>query len=85
MRAARQMDAWPHDELRYGMFPEYRAQRLRTAFALLLIIEGLMPGIAPEAWQKYLAEIVRMNPRTVRVVGVISMLSGALLLQFLIW
>lgn len=58
-------------------------QDLLTAFALLLIIEGLMPGLAPVAWQKYLAEIIRMNPKTVRVAGIVSMLVGALLLQFL--
>jgi len=56
---------------------------LLTAFALVLIIEGLVPGIAPLAWQKYLREISRMNPRTIRMVGVVSMLGGALLLQLL--
>ena len=54
-----------------------------TAFALLLIIEGLMPGLAPLKWQNFLQEISRMNPRTIRTVGVICMLTGALLLQFL--
>jgi uncharacterized protein YjeT (DUF2065 family) len=58
-------------------------QDLMTAFALVLIIEGLMPGIAPAAWQKYLQEISCMNPRTIRVAGIVSMLAGALLLQFL--
>ncbi len=58
-------------------------QDLLTAFALLLIIEGLMPGIAPAAWQKYLSEIIRMNPKSIRAAGIVSMLAGALLLQFL--
>jgi len=58
-------------------------QDLLTAFALLLIIEGLMPVLAPLKWQNYLQEISRMKPRTVRTVGVASMLAGALLLQFL--
>jgi uncharacterized protein YjeT (DUF2065 family) len=58
-------------------------QDLLAAFALLLIIEGLMPGIAPVAWQKYLAEIIRMNPRSIRIAGIVSMLAGAVLLQFL--
>ena len=58
-------------------------QDLLTAFALLLIIEGLMPGLAPLAWQKYLREIARMNPRTIRIAGVASMLVGAFLLQFM--
>jgi len=56
---------------------------LLTAFALLLIIEGLMPGIAPQAWQKYLKDVARMNPRTIRIAGVASMLIGAFLLQFM--
>ena len=58
-------------------------QDLMTAFALVLIIEGLLPGLAPTKWQNFLQEVSRMNPRTIRVVGVASMLAGALLLQFL--
>lgn len=55
---------------------------LLTAIALVLIIEGLMPVIAPASWQRYLAEIARMNPRTIRIAGGVSMLAGALVLQF---
>jgi uncharacterized protein YjeT (DUF2065 family) len=58
-------------------------QDLLTAIAFLLIIEGLMPVIAPSMWQKYLQEIARLDPRTIRVVGVVSMLGGAFLLQFM--
>ena len=56
-------------------------QDLMTAFALLLILEGLLPAIAPAAWQKYLRDVAGMQPRTVRAVGIGSMLIGALLLQ----
>lgn len=56
---------------------------LLTAIALVLVIEGLMPAIAPASWQRYLAEISRMNPRTIRIAGAISMVAGAVLLQFL--
>jgi uncharacterized protein YjeT (DUF2065 family) len=58
-------------------------QDLLTAIALVLIIEGLVPSIAPASWQRYLAEITRLNPRTVRTAGVLSMVAGAVLLQFL--
>lgn len=58
-------------------------QDLLTAIALVLIIEGLMPSIAPAAWQRYLAEITRLSARTIRIAGVVSMVAGALLLQFL--
>jgi uncharacterized protein len=58
-------------------------QDLLSAIALLLIIEGLVPGIAPAAWQKYLREVSGMNPRLIRVAGIASMVGGALLLQFM--
>ena len=58
-------------------------QDLLTAFALLLIIEGLFPMIAPQAWQKAMQELTRQNPKAIRIGGIISMLAGAFLLQFL--
>jgi uncharacterized protein YjeT (DUF2065 family) len=56
-------------------------QDLLTAIALLLIIEGLLPGISPTAWQKAMAELANISSKTIRVVGIASMLGGALLLQ----
>ena len=58
-------------------------QDLLTAFALLLIIEGLLPMIAPQAWQKAMQELSRHNPKAIRIGGIVSMLAGAILLQFL--
>ena len=58
-------------------------QDLLTALALVLIIEGLLPLLAPAAWQKAMQEISRYNPRVIRIGGIISMLAGAVLLQFL--
>jgi uncharacterized protein YjeT (DUF2065 family) len=59
------------------------AQDLLTAFALLLIIEGLLPMIAPQAWQRAMQELSRHNPKAIRIGGIISMLAGAFLLQFM--
>jgi uncharacterized protein YjeT (DUF2065 family) len=56
---------------------------LMTAFALLLIIEGLLPVIAPNLWQKTMSDLSKVNPRTIRVGGIVSMLAGAFFLQFL--
>ena len=56
---------------------------LLTAFALLLIIEGLMPMIAPRKWQQVMQELSNGNPKIIRIGGIISMLAGAVLLQFL--
>ncbi len=54
-----------------------------TAFALLLIIEGLLPMIAPQLWQRAMQELAKGNPQIIRIGGIISMLAGAVLLQFL--
>ena len=59
------------------------AQDLLTALALVLIIEGLLPLLAPAAWQRAMQELSKYNPRAIRIGGIISMLSGAVLLQFL--
>ena len=53
---------------------------LLTALALVLIIEGLLPGIAPSTWLKVMTDAARMGPQGIRIAGIISMLSGALLL-----
>jgi len=58
-------------------------QDLLTAFALVLIIEGLLPFAAPQFWQKTMRDLSQFNPTTIRVGGIISMLAGAFLLQFL--
>jgi uncharacterized protein YjeT (DUF2065 family) len=57
---------------------------LLTAFALMLIIEGLLPLLAPQLWQKAMQELSAYNPRIIRIGGIISRLAGAVLLQLLI-
>ena len=59
------------------------AQDLLTAFALLLIMEGLLPVLAPKAWQKAMQDLSSSNPKFIRIGGFVSMLGGAFLLQFL--
>ena len=56
---------------------------LMTAFALVLIIEGLLPFFAPRFWQKTMQDLSQFNQKTIRAGGIISMLAGAFLLQFL--
>lgn len=59
------------------------AQDLLTAFALLLILEGLLPGIAPSAWLRVMKDAAKLGTKGIRIAGIISMLSGALLLQLI--
>jgi len=51
-----------------------------VALSLVLIIEGLLPGIAPSAWLKVMTNAAKMGPQGIRVAGIVCMLSGALLL-----
>jgi uncharacterized protein YjeT (DUF2065 family) len=57
-------------------------QDLLTAVALLLILEGLLPTISPFAWLRMMQDAARLGPRVIRIIGIVSMLAGALLLHF---
>jgi len=52
---------------------------LLLAFALVLILEGLLPGIYPAGWRRMIEEVSRMDDRTLRLAGVGSMIAGAVL------
>ncbi len=56
---------------------------LLTALALVLIIEGLLPVIAPSTWMKVMRDAAKMGPQGVRTAGIVSMLCGAILLYIL--
>ncbi len=56
---------------------------LLTAFALMLVIEGLMPFLLPGAWRQTFRRLIEMNDGQLRFVGLSSMLAGLLLLYFL--
>ncbi len=53
-----------------------------AGFALLLVIEGIAPFVSPDALRQALQKLIQVPDRTLRVIGLLSMLSGALLLYF---
>jgi len=55
---------------------------LLTALALMLIIEGLLPFLAPGRWRETFRRITELSDGQVRFVGLTSMLCGVLLLAF---
>jgi len=55
---------------------------LLTALALMLIIEGLLPVLAPGLWRETFRRITEMSDGQVRFVGLASMTLGILLLLF---
>ena len=55
------------------------------ALALMLIIEGLLPFLAPNLWRETFRRIIRMTDGQIRFFGLSSMLAGVLLLVVLRW
>jgi uncharacterized protein YjeT (DUF2065 family) len=53
---------------------------LWAACALYLVIEGLMPFANPGALKRALLQIANLDDRTMRIVGLASMIAGAFLL-----
>jgi uncharacterized protein YjeT (DUF2065 family) len=56
---------------------------LGTAFCLMLVFEGILPFLNPRAWQQGIAALTRIEPRTLRLLGLGSMLLGATLLYWI--
>jgi uncharacterized protein YjeT (DUF2065 family) len=50
------------------------------ALALMLILEGVLPFIAPNLWRETFRRITQMTDGQIRFVGLSSMLVGLLLL-----
>ena len=49
---------------------------LLLAFALMLILEGAMPFIAPAAWRETFRRLTQMSDGQIRFIGLSSMLIG---------
>jgi uncharacterized protein YjeT (DUF2065 family) len=50
------------------------------ALALMLILEGVLPFLAPNLWRDTFKRIIQMSDGQIRFVGLSSMLVGLLLL-----
>ena len=53
---------------------------LLGAFALMLIIEGLLPFVSPALWRGVFERALTLSDGQIRFLGVGSMLAGLLLL-----
>jgi len=50
------------------------------ALALMLILEGVLPFIAPNLWRETFRKITQMSDGQIRFVGLSSMIVGLLIL-----
>lgn len=53
---------------------------LLTAFALMLVIEGILPFLMPGLWRESFRRLTEMSDGQLRFIGLTSMLAGLLLL-----
>ena len=54
---------------------------LLLAFALALIIEGLVPALFPNKWRSYVAKLGQEPASQIRTFGLVIVALGALLLS----
>ena len=53
---------------------------LAIAFCLMLVIEGILPFVAPGRWRRMLMMLDQIDDATMRWIGLASMLTGTVLL-----
>ena len=56
---------------------------LWTSFALLLMVEGLLPFVAPRLWRDTFRKLTEMSDGQIRFVGLTSLLLGVVAMALL--
>ena len=59
-------------------------ESLALAFGLMLVLEGLLPLLAPAAWRQMFQRVTELNDGQIRFFGLLAVIGGALLFWFLI-
>ena len=55
---------------------------LLGAFALMLVVEGMLPFISPTKWRNVFEKATRLSDGQIRFIGLSSMLAGLAMLLF---
>jgi uncharacterized protein YjeT (DUF2065 family) len=53
---------------------------LMMAFALILVIEGILPFLVPSVWRQTFRRLIEMSDGQIRFIGLSSMLVGLIFL-----
>jgi hypothetical protein len=59
------------------------AATLFLAFALMLVVEGILPFLSPGSWRQTMLRVAQMTDGQLRFLGLTSMLVGLLAIFFL--
>ncbi len=49
---------------------------LWAAFALVLVVEGLLPLLAPQVWRESFRKLVELTDGQLRFIGLVSIAAG---------
>ncbi|MSQ88504.1 MAG: DUF2065 domain-containing protein [Betaproteobacteria bacterium] len=56
------------------------ATTLLMALALMLVIEGLLPFLAPKLWRETFQRLMQLSDGQIRFFGLTSMIAGLIIL-----
>ncbi len=56
---------------------------LGVALSLLLVLEGIIPFLYPARWRKLVQSIAEVDDKSLRLLGMGSMLTGTILLYII--
>lgn len=56
-------------------------QDVVRAFALVLVLEGVWPFLAPDRWRSSMLRVASLEDRMLRSFGLASMICGLIVLQ----
>jgi uncharacterized protein YjeT (DUF2065 family) len=51
---------------------------IAIAFCLVMILEGILPFLYPHRWRGMVEQLANIDDRTLRIIGLLSMLAGVL-------
>lgn len=55
---------------------------LLAALALVLVLEGILPFLSPDAVRRLWSQMSALDNRSMRIAGFVSMIAGLLLLMW---
>jgi len=53
---------------------------LLFAFGLMLVLEGVLPLVAPQAWRETFKRMIELKDGQLRFVGIFSMIVGLIII-----
>lgn len=57
-------------------------QNVVIALALVMVVEGILPFLSPKSWRKMVVSAAQQNDRSMRIMGLMSMLVGVVILYW---